>query len=78
MNSNGLAFWVVLGALVFLYPQDAAIFAALVAIKTKTHVLNAVLFIKAYGAYRQICSIMGKMGVAPPPFRFVPIWERDL
>ena len=78
MDNAVPTFWLLLAALAFLYPQDAATLASLVAIKTKTHVLNAALFIKAYGAYRQICSIMGKMGLAPPPFRFVPIWDREL
>jgi len=35
------------------------------------------MFIKAYLLYRALKKDLARLGMALPPFRFTPLWERD-
>jgi len=77
MPTTALLTWSFLVCLVVLFPQDAAVFSSLVFVKTRLVILNAVMFVKAYLLYRALSKDLATMGLALPPFRFTPLWERD-
>lgn len=67
----------VLIALVLLFPADCIIFAGIVRAWVFSRILNYYLMFQAWRMYRQIRADMTKMGVPVPPFKFVPIWQRQ-
>lgn len=77
MLSSSLLTWGFLACLVVLFPQDAATFGSLVYYKTRLVILNAVMFVKAYLLYQALKKDLATLGMALPPFRFTPLWERD-
>jgi hypothetical protein len=60
-----------------LFPEDCIIFAGLVKVWTFSRLLNYYLMFRAWLMYRQLRSDMAKIGMPAPPFRFVPIWQRQ-
>jgi hypothetical protein len=55
------------------YPDQFVLFWT----KLRLYCLNAYMFLKARQMHWQISKEASKMGVALPPFHFVPLWERD-
>jgi len=77
MNSLQVYLVTLVAALIVLYPQDAANLSAYLGLQARLHVLNLVMLCKAWLMYRALSRDLAKLGVAPPPFRFVPLWERN-
>jgi hypothetical protein len=63
--------------LVFLFPEDCIIFAGIAWAWALSRILNYYLMFHAWLMYRQIRADMAKLGMPAPPFRFVPIWQRQ-
>ncbi len=73
-------FYIFLIFLVFLFclfPEDCIIFAGLLQSWIRIGILNYYLMFRAWLMYQQIRSDMAKLGMPAPPFKFVPIWQRQ-
>lgn len=62
---------------VFLLYEEYGHLLVVLGLKIRLHALNAYMFFKARQMHWQLSREAGKMGVAFPPFHFVPLWERD-
>jgi hypothetical protein len=64
--------------MVFLmFPEDCIIAVEIARVWTYSRILNYYLMFRAWLMYRQLRSDMAKMGMPAPPFKFVPIWQRQ-
>ncbi len=80
MNYLGSQFYlsaIFLAFLFSLFPEDCVIFAGLVRSWFQVGILNYYLMFRAWLMYRQIRADMAKLGLPAPPFKFVPIWQRQ-
>lgn len=66
-----------LAALVILFPKDALLLPAWVGAQVKLHYVNAKMFWFAWAAHRKLKKEFGALGWPVPPFRFIPIWNRE-
>jgi hypothetical protein len=66
-----------LGLLVALFPKDALLLPLWVEAQVKLHYMNARLWWCAWRMHAKLKRDFGALGWPVPPFKFVPIWERD-
>lgn len=77
MDNATLLVYAVLIVLFVSFPAECMDWVLWVSVWLKAHVMNIVLFVKSYFMYRALRRDLAKIGVAIPPFRFTPVWERD-
>lgn len=70
-------FWVFVCVLVAIFPKDALLLPYWVEAQIKLHYVNAKMFWFAWGMYRKMKKDASAAGLRLPPFKFVPIWDRD-
>lgn len=76
-SSNAqMASWVVLVAFVAFYPKDAMMLPVYVVLRVGLVALNCFLMLQAWRIHRQIRADFVKLGLPPPAFHFIPIWDR--
>ena len=63
--------------LVASFPEDCIVFAGLVKAWVYSRILNYYLMFRAWLMYCQIRADLAKIGLPVPPFKFVPIWQRQ-
>lgn len=73
-----LYIYITLAALVAFFPKDALLFPLWAAAQIKLHYVNARTFWFAWTTYCKLKKEMAEQGWPIPPFKFVPIWEREL
>lgn len=79
LDPNQTLNWLFLFLLILfaLFPEDCITAAGIAKMWLLSRVLNYYLMFRAWLMYRQICGDMAKLGLPPPPFKFVPIWQRQ-
>lgn len=73
-----LYIYAALAALVVLFPKDALLLPHWVEAQVKLHYVNARTFWFAWTTHRKLSKEMSALGWPVPPFKFVPIWDREL
>lgn len=66
-----------LAALVAMFPKDALLFPLWVEGQVKLHYINAKMFWCAWTMHRKLKKDFGALGWPVPPFRYIPIWDRE-
>lgn len=66
-----------LAALVVLFPKDALLLPHWIEAQVKLHYTNARMWWCAWTMHRRMKKEFGALGWPVPPFKFIPIWERD-
>lgn len=66
-----------LTALVALFPREAMEFAIWLWLEYQIAVLNCRLFVAEWLIYRRLRRDFAKYGIPMPPFKFVPLQQRD-
>jgi hypothetical protein len=77
MNPLNYLFYSIAIGLILAFQEEAVYYCYRLGLGMRIQALNAYLFAKAWIMHWQICRELGKMGVASPPFRFIPIWNRS-
>lgn len=68
---------IVLATLVILFPQDALLLPLWIETQIKLHYVNAKTFLLAWAIHRRLSKEFRAQGWPAPPFRYIPIWDRD-
>ncbi len=66
-----------LAALVILFPKDALLLPLWVEAQVKLHYVNAKTFWYAWRMHSKLKKDFAALGWPVPPFKFIPIWERE-
>ena len=72
-----LYIYLFLGALVVLFPKDALLLPHWVEAQVKLHYVNAKMFWCAWTMHRNLKKELGALGWPVPPFKFIPVWDRE-
>jgi hypothetical protein len=77
MESIQLLPYLTVVAFALLFPQDTANISTWLYLQARLVSLNAFMFVRAYWMYLHLRKDFASMGLAIPPFRFTPLWERN-
>jgi hypothetical protein len=75
---NHIYVYLFLAALVVLFPKDALLLPRWIEAQVKLHCTNARMWWGAWTIHRKMKKEFGALGWPVPPFKFIPIWDREI
>lgn len=77
MPATSMIWMLTLTALVALFPNEAMDFSLWLWFEFRVAILNARLMVAEWLIYRKLRRDFAKYGIEIPPFKFVPLQQRD-
>lgn len=76
-DSVQIYLYVTLATVFLLFSDDLITGLQLTVIQSKILFMNANLFVRSYLIYRKLSVEFKRIGLPPPPFKFIKIQDRD-